>query len=135
MQLHLERAYAVAHIAAEIVNPKNDYFLAHVDSELAAYLKLRHGYVPECVEDRAAFELNQLYVDSSWHGRGLAADLMELALAETRRRGHRTLWLGVWEFNPRARAFYEKCGFRHVGEHPYQFGNDPQTDMVMIRAV
>ena len=50
-------------------------------------------------------------------------------------RGAQTLWLGVWERNPRALAFYGKCGFVDVGEHVFLFGTDPQTDRVMARAL
>jgi ribosomal protein S18 acetylase RimI-like enzyme len=46
-----------------------------------------------------------------------------------------TLWLGVWERNPRAIAFYQKCGFRDVGSHDFWFGNDRQTDRVMVTAL
>ena len=51
------------------------------------------------------------------------------------RDGPRTLWLGVWERNPRAIAFYTKCGFVDVGEHAFVFGTDEQTDRVMARSV
>ncbi len=47
-------------------------------------------------------------------------------------QGAKTLWLGVWERNDRAHAFYEKCGFADVGEHIFLFGTDPQTDRVMV---
>ncbi|HEX7807692.1 MAG TPA: GNAT family N-acetyltransferase, partial [Thermoanaerobaculia bacterium] len=44
-----------------------------------------------------------------------------------------SVWLGVWEHNPRAIAFYEKCGFRITGKHPFLLGSDLQTDLVMTR--
>jgi ribosomal protein S18 acetylase RimI-like enzyme len=47
----------------------------------------------------------------------------------------KTLWLGVWERNDRARAFYTKCGFVDAGEHIFLFGSDPQTDRVMVTAL
>jgi ribosomal protein S18 acetylase RimI-like enzyme len=43
------------------------------------------------------------------------------------------LWLGVWEHNPRAIAFYEKQGFRKVGRHTFMVGSDVQYDDVMAR--
>ena len=61
----------------------------------------------------------------------LRAALMERVKAEARARGAKTLWLGVWERNDRARAFYAKCGFADAGEHIFLFGTDPQTDRVM----
>jgi len=49
--------------------------------------------------------------------------------------GGRTLWLGVWERNPRAIAFYTKCGLVDVGAHAFIFGTEEQTDRVMARAL
>jgi GNAT superfamily N-acetyltransferase len=76
-------------------------------------------------------ELWRFYVERGWHGRGVAAALMEQVKAEATKRGAQTLWLGVWERNDRARAFYAKCGFADAGEHIFLFGTDPQTDRVM----
>jgi GNAT superfamily N-acetyltransferase len=42
-------------------------------------------------------------------------------------------WLGVWERNPRANAFYRKVGFTDVGSHVFMVGTDPQTDRIMVR--
>ena len=47
--------------------------------------------------------------------------------------GTDALWLGVWERNPRAQAFYRTCGFAVVGTHTFVVGSDPQTDHVMAR--
>ena len=45
--------------------------------------------------------------------------------------GHR-MWLGVWERNARALAFYRKAGFVEVGNHVFMVGSDPQTDLVLV---
>jgi ribosomal protein S18 acetylase RimI-like enzyme len=41
------------------------------------------------------------------------------------------LWLGVWERNPKAIAFYRKHGFRVVGEHSFMLGRDQQRDLIL----
>jgi ribosomal protein S18 acetylase RimI-like enzyme len=56
---------------------------------------------------------------------------MKACIEEAKKKGHRTLWLGVWEHNFRARAFYGKWNFREVGSHIFQLGNDAQTDILM----
>ena len=43
------------------------------------------------------------------------------------------VWLGVWERNARAQAFYGKYGFRPVGTHVFMFGDEPQTDEIWMR--
>ncbi|MEQ1692392.1 MAG: GNAT family N-acetyltransferase, partial [Gemmatimonas sp.] len=50
-------------------------------------------------------------------------------------RGARTLWLGVWEQNPRAIRFYEKCGFVDVGSAVFHMGTEVQHDRVMARPI
>ena len=131
MALHLARAYGVAQQGAELRDPGITTLLVQEDGKAIAYAQIRDHHVPECVTDATAIELWRFYVDRGWHGRGIAPALMDRVKSEARLRGARTLWLGVWEHNARARAFYAKCGFIDVGEHIFLFGTDPQTDRVM----
>jgi GNAT superfamily N-acetyltransferase len=75
----------------------------------------------------------RFYIDARWHGTGAARLLMHAVDDEARRRGARAVWLGVWERNPRAIRFYEKCGFRDVGTQRFLLGTDVQRDRVMLR--
>lgn len=135
LALHLERAYGVAQQGAELQDPGITTLLVETDGRPIAYAQLRNHHVPECVKDTAAIELWRFYVDRGWHGQGIAPALMDRVKSEARQRGARTLWLGVWEHNARARAFYAKCGFIDVGEHIFLFGTDPQTDRVMVSSL
>jgi ribosomal protein S18 acetylase RimI-like enzyme len=76
-------------------------------------------------------EIARLYADQRWHGRGLGGALMHVCIATARDWGADLLWLGVWERNARAIAFYEKHGFRVIGEQEFQLGADRQRDLVM----
>lgn len=131
MTLHLDRAYGVVQQGAELANPAITTLITEHDGTAIAYAQIRDHHAPNCVRDPAAVELWRFYVHRDWHGRGVAQALMDRVKAEARLRGARTLWLGVWERNDRARAFYAKCGFADAGEHIFLFGTDPQTDRVM----
>jgi len=135
MALHLEKAYGVPQQLAELTDPGVVTLLAEESGQTVAYAQLRTGRVPDCVEGARPIELWRFYVSREWHGRGIAQALMSRVVAEAAIRGAQTLWLGVWERNPRALAFYGKCGFVDVGEHVFLFGTDPQTDRVMARAL
>ncbi|MBV9496282.1 MAG: GNAT family N-acetyltransferase [Acidobacteria bacterium] len=97
-----------------------------------AFAQLRLGEAPACVEGARPVELARFYVDRGFHGRGIAQQLMEAVRNAARNLGGETLWLGVWEHNPRAIRFYEKCGFEDVGSHGFFVGSDLQTDRVMV---
>jgi ribosomal protein S18 acetylase RimI-like enzyme len=60
---------------------------------------------------------------------------MQRCLDEVRDRGRATVWLGVWERNARAIAFYTRWQFADVGSHSFLLGTDRQTDRVMARSV
>lgn len=120
---------------AELSDPRVCCFVACADDAPIGYCLLRTMEPEACVSDRRAIELNRLYVRRAWLGRGVGEALMQTALEEARRRGHRTMWLGVWEHNPRALAFYSRHAFRRVGEHDFMLGADRQTDLVMERAL
>ena len=131
MALHLERAYGVPQQTAELADPGIVTLLYEKDGQAIAYAQLRGDHVPDCVTGPAPIELWRFYVAKGFHGQGVAQALMERVKNEARQRGAKTLWLGVWEHNARARAFYAKCGFADAGKHIFLFGTDPQTDLVM----
>ncbi|GAY79036.1 negative regulation of sporulation, septation and degradative enzyme [Sporolactobacillus inulinus] len=41
------------------------------------------------------------------------------------------VWLGVWEKNEKAIAFYKKFGFVQNGAHSFYMGDEEQTDFIM----
>ena len=89
----------------------------------------------ESVSGSEPIEIQRIYVDPSVIGQGLGAILMQACLDEAEAHEYETIWLGVWEHNHRAIAFYEKWGFDTVGKQLFQLGSDEQTDVIMQRAV
>jgi ribosomal protein S18 acetylase RimI-like enzyme len=134
MRLHLESAWRPELQLAEILNPEFDTLLA-CDScgTIAGFAQLRAGHAPAGIVAVKPVELLRFYVDKPWQGQGLAGFLMEAVEKQARARGARELWLGVWERNERAQAFYRKHGFRRTGSQIFVVGTDPQTDHVMLR--
>ena len=60
-------------------------------------------------------ELYQLYVSAAARGTGIAAALLEEAEHRLASGGVETAWLACAIGNGRAARFYEKCGWRRVG--------------------
>lgn len=135
IDLYCLQAYSPALQAAEIASPAIHTLVASGPDALVAFAQLRDGPAPAEVTGPAPIELVRFYVDRPLHGTGLAQRLMEAVVADARARGARTLWLGVWERNPRAQAFYRKAGFVDVGAQQFRLGREVQTDRVMARAV
>ena len=75
---------------------------------------------------RRRAELVSIAVDPAMQGKGVADALLARTLSGLRRRGIHRLGLTVRVTNDRARAFYEKHGFRKVRRIPryYEDGED-----------
>lgn len=133
MALHLARAFGPSRQLSELRDPQVTTLLADLDGHLAGYAQLRFGSRPNRVTGEKPIELWRFYVASNWHGRGVAQALMQQVEQEARSRGATTLWLGVWERNERAKAFYRKAGFTDVGSQIFMVGSDAQTDRILVR--
>jgi diamine N-acetyltransferase len=132
---HVAKSFGAAIQLSEIGDSQMTTLLAELDANLAGFAQVHRGTPPACVTGASPIELRRFYVDRPFHGRGIAQSLMRAADDVARERGGRTLWLGVWERNPRAIAFYAKCGFVDVGEQAFMVGADEQTDRVMVRSL
>jgi ribosomal protein S18 acetylase RimI-like enzyme len=135
MEAYLSASFGEGLQAAELADAASIFFVAETDGAASGYAKLHAGVAEVCVTGQKPIELARLYVGREWFGRGVGAELMRVCIEEARRLGHLTMWLGVWEHNGRAQAFYRKWEFRVVGEHVFPVGSDPQTDLIMERAL
>lgn len=133
MEAHCRTAYGASIQALEINDPSRTTFLCHANGQLIGYGQLRWKDPPACVAASRPAEIQRLYVDTPWHGKGVSQALMASLLGKAMAGGADAAWLGVWERNPRAIAFYEKSGFAVVGEHVFLLGNDPQRDLVLAK--
>jgi diamine N-acetyltransferase len=135
MAAYMADSFSVGRLTEELADPLAVFFVAEVEGVAAGYAKLHAGEASGGVEGERPVELVRLYAAREWLGRGVGQALMRRCLDEARALGFRTIWLGVWERNDRAQAFYRKWNFREVGEHIFQLGSDPQRDIVMQRDV
>lgn len=135
MAAYLADSFNVGRLTEELTDPLSVFLVAEVEGSAAGYAKLHPGHVSDGVKGQRPIELVRLYVSKEWLGRGVGQALMRRCVEEARGLGFQTIWLGVWERNRRAQAFYRKWDFEEVGEHIFQLGSDPQRDIVMQRAV
>ena len=132
---YMASAYGDAAQRAELADPRHTVFLAERDGEPIGFAMLREGPPPDGVRDTDSIEIMRLYAVKRFIGGGVGATLMQRCLDEAASRGKSTIWLGVWEHNAKAIAFYRRWGFTAVGTQPFIVGRDRQTDHVMARRV
>jgi ribosomal protein S18 acetylase RimI-like enzyme len=135
MDLYLEKNFNVPQVSSEIKDVNNIFLIAYYDGIPAGYAKLRKGSTPSELDGENAIELERLYAAAAFIGKSVGRILMDGCIALARQQGYTTLWLGVWEHNLRAIAFYQKCGFEKFSAHPFMLGTDLQTDHMMKKNI
>jgi diamine N-acetyltransferase len=135
MSAYLEASFSHQKIAAELADSDATFFIAEVEQIPCGYAKLKKGALPANVTNSKTIELERLYTLPEYFGKGVGDALMKSCFETAKQAGFEAVWLGVWENNLRARAFYRKIGFREVGDKIFQLGSDVQTDKVMEYAL
>ncbi len=137
MEAYARDSFGIARMEAELSDSANSFLLALAGSSHLpiGYAKLRSSTSEPSVTGPDPIELERLYVEQSAIGQGIGAALMRASLDAARDLGYRTVWLGVWENNTSAIAFYERWAFKKVGTHIFRLGSDDQTDWIMTRSV
>ena len=136
LRTYLSKAFSTEKQQAELADVQRATWIAESpDGVPAGYAMVKLGAGSAAVAANHPAEVQRFYVASSFQGRGLAQDLMSMCVEQAHEWGCDALWLGVWELNPRAIAFYEKCGFRKVGRQYFMVGSDRQHDYVMERTL
>ncbi len=124
VEAYLAKSFGVPQQKREI--EEGTTLLVEDGDTLVAFAQLRRSESPF-----GDVELARFYVERTHHGRGVAQELMDAAIAAAANLGGRKMWLSVWERNPRGIRFYEKSGFAVEGTQPFVVGSDVQTDRVM----
>ncbi|RSH90164.1 hypothetical protein EHS25_001498 [Saitozyma podzolica] len=143
---YLSGPVSVAQISSDIENPAMRFLVstptsrsAGVESgetpEIVGVAQLVLGTTEPCLTLPRPVELRRLYVSPEHHGGGAASSLVRGVEDLARGEGLGSMWLGVWEDNPRGKRFYEKMGFGVVGEHTFLVGQSVRRDWVMEKAL
>jgi len=135
MDKYLEAAFSRDRLQEELSSPRCGFFFMYADGELSGYLKLNEAPEQSDFNDPDSIELERIYVRREFQGRGLGKELITYAVQTARRKGKRYLWLGVWERNEKAIAFYRDMGFVLAGHHDFQMGDEIQHDLIMKRVL
>jgi len=132
MQEYLNNQMSTSQLKKELEHAHSNFYFAYHKDRLAGYLKLNFESAQrETVGTGTAFEVERIYLLNDFQRQGLGKVLFEKAVALGKEKGCRKLWLGVWEHNSLALAFYKKLGLTVFDKHTFVLGSDSQTDLML----
>ena len=122
-------------LLAQINNPDSEFYFAVSGAEILGYLKVNLAGAQTELQDAMSLEIERIYVLKAFHGKKVGQILFDKALQIAQSYGKEYLWLGVWEENTKAIAFYEKNGFVVFDTHEFKLGDEVQTDYLMKKPI
>ncbi len=131
MRAYLDEKFNGAELLKQINTDGSLFFTAAGGNKLLGYLKVNFASAQSDLQAENTLEIERIYVLQECKGTGVGSRLFEKALELAKSCGISYLWLGVWEHNHSAIAFYKKHGFIEFERHLFKLGEDEQTDLLM----
>lgn len=128
-------AYDFYQLKAEISDRNSLFFFVYREDNVLGYMKLNINEAQTEEVSENALEIERIYVRKPYLRQGIGKALYEKAVEMATILGKRTIWLGVYEYNENAKAFYQKLGFEEIGSHSFYVGEDEQIDLIMSKAL
>lgn len=130
MQLFLQEQFTIDKLIKEVGISGHRHVIAYFDDIPAGYLFIKyHSHV--LLQNEPALEISRIYCLQKFQGEGVGKSLMQEALMDAYKKKLTWVWLGVWEENTKALAFYQSFGFTSFSKRAFLLGNDIQQDWLM----
>lgn len=133
LKAYLEKAYNLDKLEQELAVPFSYFYFIYSDQQVAGYLKLNTDGAQTEPMGVDSLEVERIYIRKAFQQYGLGKQLLNKAFEMATEQNKKSIWLGVWEENDNAIAFYRKKGFVQTGSHSFYMGDDEQVDLIMVK--
>jgi ribosomal protein S18 acetylase RimI-like enzyme len=135
MEAYLEKAFNLEQVEKELSNTSSHFFFVYVDNEIAGYLKVNTDDAQSEEMGDESLEIERIYIKNNFQKHGIGKYLFNKAIDMAMEHHKKKIWLGVWEKNENALAFYKKMGFVQTGAHSFYMGDEEQVDFIMVKTL
>ncbi|EME73954.1 GNAT family N-acetyltransferase [Bacillus sonorensis] len=135
MNAYLEKAFNLQQLEKELSNISSQFFFVYFNNEAAGYLKVNTDHAQSEKMGDESLEIERIYIKNKFQKHGLGKYLLNKAEEIALELNKKKIWLGVWEKNENAIAFYKKMGFVQTGAHSFYMGDEEQTDFIMTKTI
>jgi diamine N-acetyltransferase len=130
---HTERHHAPGVYGEWLADPRFHLWLVEAGTGNApvGYLVLSPPDLPMKDLTPKDVEIRRIYILHPFQRQGIGRAMMEFATQHARDAGFNRMLLGVYSRNTSALAFYERLGFRPVGERYFRVGANEYFDYIL----
>ena len=135
IKTYLDRAFNLKQLEKELSNNNSEFYFVYYNDEIAGYLKVNINEAQSEETRGDSLEIERIYIKREFQKYGLGKYLLNKAMEIAIEHNKRKIWLGVWDKNDNAIAFYKKLGFVQTGAHSFYMGDEEQIDYIMSKTL
>ncbi|WP_433581182.1 GNAT family N-acetyltransferase [Paenibacillus amylolyticus] len=135
MKAYLEKAFNREQLETELSIVDSQFLFIYVNDKLAGYMKVNINDAQSEKMGVESLEIERVYIKKEFQKHGLGKVLLHKAIEMATEHHKTNIWLGVWEKNENAIAFYEKMEFVQTGAHAFYMGDEKQIDFIMTKTL
>ena len=117
----------------ELFNTSSQFYFVYLNDEIAGYLKVNTDDAQSEKMGDESLEIERIYIKNKFQKHGLGKYLLKKAMEIAMESNKAKIWLGVWDQNENAIAFYKKMAFVQTGAHSFYMGDEEQIDLIMTK--
>ncbi|MFB1040008.1 MAG: GNAT family N-acetyltransferase, partial [Polaribacter sp.] len=111
--------FSEANFIKELSNPIFQYHILYYKEQIAGFSKVIFNFENKNIVDKNATKMERLYLLQEFYNLGLGKELLNFNTAIAKKHNQAGIWVFVWVENLKAIAFYNKMGFKKVGEYNF----------------
>ncbi len=126
-------AFSPENVASLLGTPGVMLLIADYNGHMVGFAQLALNTAHDLIVSPHACELQRLYVQERFTGKGVGARLLTQAERRAHAEGASLLWATVWVENQRALGFYPRQGYQHLGSPPYTFQGETHGNALFAK--
>ncbi len=120
MDAYIANNFKESDFIKELETVENQYYLLEYENKTAGYSKIIFNKTCKDVNAKNITYMSRLYLLEEFYGLGLGKKLFDFNVLLCKKNNQAGIWLNVWVENKKAIQFYEKVGFKIIGEIDFQ---------------
>nr|WP_299384678.1 GNAT family N-acetyltransferase [Allomuricauda sp.] len=133
LESYYQRTFSVTKLKSSLAKNHNVFWLAYLDELPVGYAKLKLDSPSPFLDTVKVCQLQKIYVLKDFLARKVGVELQNTMLERAQSEGFEQIWLSVLKENLRAIRFYEKNGFKVLGDHDFSIGKEDFEFQVMAK--
>ena len=132
---HIESTFNSTRLSQDLNSANSSFYLLRSSDLVLGYFKINWGAQQSTDMGPSFLEIERIYLLKSAQNKGYGSLMINHIVTIAKEKKFTSIWLGVWQKNPKAIQFYKKMNFIISGSHVFMLDNEAQEDYIMQRSL